>query len=161
MKYKILLPWHFEKKSPLLELFSFYEGRFKHFESIEVLFLGGQNPWASCEKEILKSSKPLQVCLLDEKGVQLSSSSFSQKLQDFENQSYKECLFIIGDAYGLPKELHKIIKNPFLISFSVMTFPHEIAALLLMEQLYRAKCILQNHPYHHGDISPFVKEWKK
>ena len=57
-----------------------------------------------------------------------------------------QMFFIIGGAYGFPKPLTE--KANKLLAISKMVFPHKIARLILVEQLYRAKCIINRHPYH-------------
>ncbi|WP_320676614.1 23S rRNA (pseudouridine(1915)-N(3))-methyltransferase RlmH [Prochlorococcus sp. MIT 1300] len=92
-------------------------------------------------KSALKHDELMVV--LTEEGESLSSLAFSQRLQ---NLGSKKLAFVIGGAEGLTPEL-KSIAN-WKVSLSPMTFPHEIARLLLIEQLYRAHAILQGTPYH-------------
>ncbi len=92
-------------------------------------------------KSALKNDELMVV--LTEEGEALSSLAFSQRLQNFGS---KKLTFVIGGAEGLTPEL-KAIAN-WKVSLSPMTFPHEIARLLLIEQLYRAHSIFQGTPYH-------------
>ena len=87
------------------------------------------------------------VILVDEKGKHYDSISFSKKIKNKIQKSPKRIVFIVGDAYGFPTELHKRCDET--ISLSKLTFPHEIARLIVVEQLYRAIMIIKNHPYHH------------
>jgi 23S rRNA (pseudouridine1915-N3)-methyltransferase len=87
------------------------------------------------------------VVLLDECGKEFSSVQFSQFIQQRLNSGCKNVLFLIGGAYGFSEELFQ--RAHFSISMSKMTFPHKLARLLFMEQLYRAFTILKGEPYHH------------
>jgi 23S rRNA (pseudouridine1915-N3)-methyltransferase len=87
------------------------------------------------------------VILLDEHGKQYSSVEFSEELQKYRNRSVKNIVFIIGGAYGHHEELKK--KAHHMMSLSKMTFTHEMARLLFLEQLYRAFTILANEKYHN------------
>ena len=87
------------------------------------------------------------VFLVDEKGKHYNSISFSEKLKNKIQNSPKRIVFIVGDAYGFPLDLYRRCNET--ISLSRLTFPHEIARLIIVEQLYRAIMIIKNHPYHH------------
>ncbi len=85
------------------------------------------------------------VIILDEGGENLSSRCFAQKLETYI-QSGKQLSFIIGGADGIPEEVKHVAC--FRISFGKLTWPHLLARVLLVEQLYRAQQITSNHPYH-------------
>jgi len=87
------------------------------------------------------------VVLLDERGKEYASVPFSQFLQQRLNSGCKNVIFLIGGAYGFSEELYQ--RADFSVSMSKMTFPHKLARLLFMEQLYRAFTILKGEPYHH------------
>jgi 23S rRNA (pseudouridine1915-N3)-methyltransferase len=87
------------------------------------------------------------VVLLDECGQIFSSVAFSQFIQQRLNSGCKNVIFLIGGAYGFSEELYN--RANFTLSMSKMTFPHKIARLLFVEQLYRAFTILKGEPYHH------------
>lgn len=85
------------------------------------------------------------VCL-DRKGKQLDSLGLAAQLDRWEMQGQKKISFVIGGPLGLS---HAILKKADLvISFSTMTFTHEMARLLLLEQLYRACTIKAGEKYH-------------
>ena len=83
--------------------------------------------------------------VLSEEGDQLTSCSFSKHLQKLSSH---RLAFIIGSADGLSSEIKNIAH--WRISLSPLTFPHEIARLLLLEQLFRANSIVQGSPYHRS-----------
>ena len=78
---------------------------------------------------------------LSEEGGQLDSHNFADLLKKNPDIS-----FIIGGAFGLSEEVKK--RADYLLSLSKMTLPHELAYLILVEQIYRAERILEGHPYH-------------
>lgn len=100
------------------------------------------------------------VLALDEAGKQYSSDAFSELLEKREIQNPKGIAFIFGGAYGLPRALAGIQKLD-LFSLSSLTLAHEVALLVLVEQLYRSRMIRIRHPYHHGEISALARERKK
>ncbi len=87
------------------------------------------------------------VVLLDEKGMQLSSTSFATFLQKRMNAGTKNLVFIVGGPYGFSAEMYQ--KAQYKISLSTMTFSHQMVRVFVAEQLYRAFSILNNEPYHH------------
>ncbi len=103
------------------------------------------------EKEgelLLKKLKPTDILiLLDEKGKELTSVGFSEYLQKKMNSGIKQLVFVIGGPYGFSDAVYQ--KAQGKISFSKMTFSHQMFRLFVVEQLYRAFTILKNEPYHH------------
>ncbi len=83
--------------------------------------------------------------MLMEQGVALSSIDFAERLQDLGSE---RLAFVIGGADGLSDALKTSAR--WQLSLSPLTFPHELARLLLLEQLYRARSILQGSPYHRA-----------
>ncbi|MBN8512458.1 MAG: 23S rRNA (pseudouridine(1915)-N(3))-methyltransferase RlmH [Rickettsiales bacterium] len=85
------------------------------------------------------------LIVLDENGKQQTSKQladfFANSMMDAKNID-----FVIGGAYGLHESLLK--RCNIKLSLSKMTFPHQFAKLLLIEQIYRAQTLLENHPYH-------------
>ncbi len=100
------------------------------------------------ESELLLSKipEPSLLVALDRQGQILSSEAFSEKLNHWQNQSAKEVVFIIGGPLGLDRRV--LEEADMILSFSKMTFTHEMIRLLLLEQLYRAFTILKSEPYH-------------
>ena len=86
------------------------------------------------------------VILTDERGKNLSSPEFASLLEKAQISS-KNIYILIGGAYGFPEEVRK--KADFIWSFSNLVFPHQIARLIVVEQIYRASAILSGSPYHH------------
>lgn len=93
-----------------------------------------------------KLNKDDILWLLDEKGDQISSVELAQQIEKTKLLS-KNLSIVVGGAYGVSNELRS--KADFVWSLSKLVFPHEIAWLLLSEQLYRAGQINKNSGYHH------------
>ena len=83
------------------------------------------------------------VVLLDERGTAHSSEGFARWLEE-RRQGGRDVCFVVGGPYGTRLERHDA-----LLSFGPMTLPHQLARVVLMEQLYRAHKILAGEPYHH------------
>lgn len=87
------------------------------------------------------------VIVLDEKGKQFSSIELSNEFQKIMNQSFSKIVFIVGNAYGIDAGLKK--RANVVLSFSKLTFTHQMIRLLLVEQVYRAMTIWKGESYHH------------
>ena len=84
------------------------------------------------------------ICLTEE-GESFNSIELTALLLNFKN---KKINFLIGDADGISPEIKE--KSDLLLSLSPLTFPHELARLILLEQIYRAISISNNSPYHRS-----------
>lgn len=87
------------------------------------------------------------VVLLDERGDMMTSRQFSDFLQKVMLGGKKRIVFVVGGPYGFSAETYA--RKDAMLSFSRMTFSHEMIRLFFVEQLYRANTILRNEPYHH------------
>ncbi|CAK7011043.1 MAG: Ribosomal RNA large subunit methyltransferase H [Desulfovibrio sp.] len=134
---------------------AFYAGRLRRgYELVETIVKDGDASLAPAERNALEGERLLQalkgtltpVCL-DEKGKLLSSVEFAGFLRQCFDSAKTPC-FLIGGAFGLSEKVKE--RATKLISLSPMTFPHELARVLLYEQLYRADAILHGRPYHHA-----------
>lgn len=97
--------------------------------------------------EYIKNRKQSFLITLEIEGKQLTSVDFAAKLKEIQNDGfYNEILFLIGGADGLVDVVRQ--KSNFKLSMSKMTFLHQEAVLILIEQIYRAYKILSNEPYH-------------
>ena len=85
------------------------------------------------------------VITLEILGHQLDSFGFCDKIESIFNFC-SNIVFIIGGSYGLSKEVKE--RSDFSLSFSKMTFPHQLMRVILLEQIYRAYRIINNEPYH-------------
>ena len=98
-------------------------------------------------EEYIKNKQKSCIITLEIEGKQLSSLEFASKIKEIEQDGYyNEILFLIGGCEGLSSEVRQ--KSNFKMSMSKMTFLHQEAVLILIEQIYRAYKILNNEPYH-------------
>ena len=97
-------------------------------------------------KEILSKIKDEYVISLDIKGEMLDSISFSKKIEDINTTKSSKITFVIGGSLGLSDEVLK--RSDYRLSFSPMTFPHQLFKLILLEQIYRAYKIQTHEIYH-------------
>ena len=86
------------------------------------------------------------LCVLDVSGVELTSEDFAKKIAALTLDGISNLTFAIGGAFGLSDELRKAAD--FRLSLSQMTFTHQMARLVIVEQIYRAFKINRNEPYH-------------
>jgi 23S rRNA (pseudouridine1915-N3)-methyltransferase len=98
----------------------------------------------------LSSALPDQAytVVLSERGKQLSSTAFAQALQDTLDRGVRELAFMVGGPDGHDAGLER--DAGMLLSFGLMTWPHRLARIMVLEQVYRAVTILTNHPYHRA-----------
>ena len=92
-----------------------------------------------------KLNKNANLIALDETGTQTTTKELAQLLTNWMVQG-RDLDFVIGGADGLAPEIKKQADKT--LSLSLMTYPHALARLILIEQLYRAQCIIKKHPYH-------------
>ena len=86
------------------------------------------------------------VVTLEIKGKRYSSETFAEKIKEISNSGVKELIFIIGGANGLDEKVSQ--RSNLKLSFSDMTFTHQMIRVLLIEQIYRDFKINANEPYH-------------
>lgn len=100
------------------------------------------------EGERILDKVPPQALLvvLDRQGQVVSSEGLSEKLASWQNQSIRELVFVIGGPLGLSESV--LNRADWRWSLSALTFTHEMARLILLEQLYRAHTILRGEKYH-------------
>ena len=92
----------------------------------------------------LRSNNNIVICLSEE-GKQFNSGELCSLLLNFKN---KKINFLIGDTDGISSDIKE--KSDLILSLSPLTFPHELARLILIEQIYRAVSISKNSPYHRS-----------
>lgn len=126
------------KKLWLKEGVALYEKRLPEVEIVEIKDSGKEK---EADKLLGSMTAQDRLVVLAEYGKVRDSVAFAQWLGQ---EAYGTLVFFIGGAEGISDRL----KTHPMISLSTMTFPHELARLMLVEQLYRAKTILQNGSYH-------------
>jgi len=86
------------------------------------------------------------MMLLDEKGQSLGSGEFAQKIRAWRDGGSADLVFVIGGPDGVAQSLRD--KAVLALAFGPATWPHQLARVMLLEQIYRAITILSGHPYH-------------
>ena len=121
------------------------------YEEIELRAGDGSDPEAAMRDEaerILRHLRPGEpVWLLERSGTELNSEELSRKLTGITHEGVSRVTFVVAGTYGASDALRK--RADFLWSLSRLTFLHEWARMVVLEQLYRAAKIARNEPYHH------------
>ena len=86
------------------------------------------------------------VITLEIGGKMLDSVEFSKKIENLGIQGKSHLIFVIGGSIGLAREV--MARSDFALSFSKMTFPHQLMRVILLEQVYRSYRIINGEPYH-------------
>ena len=156
MKIKLLAIGKTDDKN-LSALIQTYQNRLQHYIKFEFEIIpdlkNAKNLSEAQQKEkegelLLNKLQPTdQVLLLDDKGKDFTSMEFSKFLQKKMNSGIKTLVLIIGGPYGFSEAIYK--KAQGKVSFSKMTFSHQMIRVFVVEQIYRAFTILKNEPYHH------------
>lgn len=133
-----------------------YEKRLQKFCSLEIVELSAEEildetlsgKYKKLEGErILKNLKDNSfVITLEIKGKNFSSEEFAQKIKEIATEGNNEIVFVIGGANGLDIEVSN--RANLRLSFSSMTFTHQLIRVILLEQIYRAFKINANESYH-------------
>ncbi|NVM61774.1 MULTISPECIES: 23S rRNA (pseudouridine(1915)-N(3))-methyltransferase RlmH [unclassified Mucilaginibacter] len=134
-----------------------YVKRLKHYTKLELAeipelkntkALSPEQQKAKEAELILKKITPLDfVILMDEKGMEFTSSQFAAYINKKEVTTSANLIFIIGGPYGFDTSVYQRANDK--ISLSRMTFSHQMVRLFFVEQLYRAYTIMKGEPYHH------------
>ncbi|MCT2537856.1 23S rRNA (pseudouridine(1915)-N(3))-methyltransferase RlmH [Aquibacillus koreensis] len=98
------------------------------------------------ERILSKITADTYVISLEINGAMLTSEKLAEKLDHLATHGKSKIAFVIGGSLGLSDEVQK--RSDFALSFSKMTFPHQLMRLVLVEQIYRAFRINRNEPYH-------------
>lgn len=135
------------KDSAIQSLTAEYLKRLNYFAETEGLGLTSEAQLLKLQQK--SGTRPAHsLVLLDPRGKQLSSEELAQFLENHQNRNPQPLLFAVGPANGFSDTARKSASS--IISFGKMTIAHEIARIVLLEQLYRAFSILRGHPYHLG-----------
>ena len=134
---KALLDRYVKRLRPALEIIELPDGRgtpaeIKRHEARAIL--------AACPPQAY-------VIALDEAGTHGHSVAFAQALQKWQEQGRLLC-FVIGGAEGLDASIRQRADN--CLSLGLLTWPHRLVRIMLVEQLYRAQTIIAGHPYHRA-----------
>lgn len=140
------------KEKYLKDAISEYQKRLSKYTKLEVIELqdiNNNNINIILEKEkelILKAiTEKDYIITLEIEGQELTSDELASKIDNIFLQN-SNITFIIGGSYGLHKEIKNL--SNFKLSFSKLTFPHQLFRVILLEQIYRSYKILNNESYH-------------
>lgn len=136
------------KEKFLIDGVAEYLKRLKPFVKFEIREVAEQKTVEEEGKKMLSQvPKENFLIVLDVAGDFLTSEDFAKKIADLNLRGVSDITFLIGGAFGLSSE----VKNAadFRLSFSKMTFTHQMARLILVEQIYRAFKINRGEPYHY------------
>lgn len=140
------------KEKYLKDAIEEYMKRLKKYTNIELIEVKDEGLVEEQKAMQLEAEKILRyispkdyIITLEIEGKSFTSEEFSDKLNQIQIEN-SNIVFIIGGSYGLSKEIKE--KSKLHLSFSKMTFPHQLFRVFLLEQIYRAYKILNNESYH-------------
>ena len=144
---KVRVVWIGKTKEPAIDaLTADYLIRIGRYAQVEATAVKDE---AAILKFCSSSAKPKHnLVLLDSRGKQFSSEEFSGWLRDYQDRNSAPLLLAIGPANGFSDEAGR--SATLVLSLGKMTLAHELARVVLLEQLYRAFTIMKGHPYHLG-----------
>ncbi len=153
---KIKIAWIGKTKEPAIQsLTDEYLKRISRYVPVEGLALRDEAALLQmCGRaSAAKASKTAgagksTLVLMDFRGKQFSSEEFAQFLGDYQDRDPLPLIFAVGAADGFSEAARSAAQHT--VSLGKMTLPHELARVVLLEQVYRAFTILKNHPYHSG-----------
>ena len=144
---KLHIVWIGKTKQPAIQsLTAEYLERLNGFTQVDALSLASEAALLRMLEK--KTPRAPALVLLDTAGRQLTSEELAKFIDDHQNRSPQPLLFAIGPANGFSEQARS--KASLVLSLSKMTLPHELARVVMLEQLYRAYSILKGHPYHLG-----------
>lgn len=140
------------KEKYLKDAIDEYTKRIKKYTNIELIEVKDEGLVEESKAIALEADKIKKqlsprdyIITMEIEGKQLTSEEFSEKLNQIQIEN-SNIVFIIGGSYGLSDEIKQMSK--LHLSFSKMTFPHQLFRVLLLEQIYRCYKILNNESYH-------------
>lgn len=133
-----------------------YAERIKHYAKLEIHEIAERNRRVKNPveakredaKALLRAVPDARCVALSRDGTRVGSRAFADRLEGWQRDG-RDVAFLIGGAFGLDASVHQSCEES--LSLSDMTFPHELARVMLLEQLYRGHTILRGEPYHKGE----------
>ena len=135
------------RSSPIQSLTAEYLKLLSRYAACEALELMSEAALLRLVEKHTARTPPVLV-LLDSRGLQLTSEEIANFLEYHQSHGTQELLFAVGPADGWDVTTRAAANN--VLSFGKITLPHELARVVLLEQLYRGFTILKDHPYHGG-----------
>jgi 23S rRNA (pseudouridine1915-N3)-methyltransferase len=145
---KLQIAWIGKTKEPAIrELTAEYLKRIARFLPAESHEVSGEPALLQLTSKAAGRTAPVLV-LLDARGRQFTSEEFAELLRAQQDRGTQNLFFAVGPADGFSDEARH--SADLILSFGKMTLAHELARIVLLEQIYRAFTILKGHPYHSG-----------
>jgi len=145
-------------KGALVEAIHDYEARARRYWKLSVSEVAAGAPGADATPERVRAAEAdriraripdaLEVVALTRVGERMGSRELAGYLADLGTRSAPGVCFVIGGAFGLDDSVLRLARRK--LTLSSLTLPHEMARLVLAEQLYRAGTIIRGEPYHKG-----------
>jgi 23S rRNA (pseudouridine1915-N3)-methyltransferase len=124
-----------------------YLTRIAKFQEIAAAALPSESALLKLLDRKTRRTAPFLV-LVDSRGKEMTSEQFAQWIDAQQSKDVQQLIFAIGPADGFSEEARRAASAS--ISLGKMTLPHELARVVLLEQIYRAFTIIRKHPYHCG-----------
>lgn len=122
-----------------------YLARLSHFVKYEITEIKDGTKESESKLILEKLNQSHFVCLLDVKGRSISSPDLAKMVEKWQNRGFKEITFIIGGAEGVASRV--VERADYSLSLSFLTLTHEMARVVMLEQIYRAFTIIKGFPY--------------
>ena len=146
---KIKIAWIGKTKEPAIaSLTDEYLKRVSRYAGVEGIALRDEEDLLAKFGSRAKVGAKSTLVLMDSRGKEFSSEQFAKFLGDYQDRNPLPLVLAIGGADGFSVDAKAAAQNT--ISLGKMTLAHELARVVLLEQLYRAFTILKGHPYHSG-----------
>lgn len=146
---KIKVAWIGKTKEPACAaLTEEYLKRISRYAQVEGISLRSEVDLLARFGQSAKSGMKSTMVLMDSRGKEFTSEQFAKFLGDYQERNPLPLVFAIGGADGFTNEMRAAAQS--VISLGKMTLAHELARIVLLEQMYRAFTILKGHPYHSG-----------
>jgi 23S rRNA (pseudouridine1915-N3)-methyltransferase len=147
---KIKIAWIGKtKESAIQALTDEYLKRISRFAEIEGVSLRDESALLDlCGRSAKPKGAKSTLVLMDSRGKEYSSEEFAKFFGDYHDSNPLPLVLAIGGADGFTSATKSVAQHT--ISLGKMTLPHELARVVLLEQVYRAFTILRGHPYHSG-----------
>jgi len=124
-----------------------YVNRISKYQAIEASDLPSEGALLKLLEQSAGRRKPLLV-LLDSRGKEMTSEQLAEFVEAQHSADVQQLIFAIGPADGFSDAARSAANK--IVSLGTMTLPHELARVILLEQIYRAFTIIRKHPYHCG-----------
>jgi 23S rRNA (pseudouridine1915-N3)-methyltransferase len=146
---KITIAWIGKTKEPAIQaLTDEYLKRISRYTQVDGISVRDEAGLLALAGRSGKSSAKSTLVLMDSRGKEFSSEQFARFLSDYQDRNPLPLIFAVGAADGFSDGAKAAAQHT--ISLGKMTLAHELARVVLLEQVYRAFTILKGHPYHSG-----------